>query len=219
MLLTPVTRLSNTFKDHKVWLFVALMSSVGFTSPTPAGAREFNTIRLAQESSEETGTQEYNAEDEEQNRRLNRVSNEDRTRLRRDLDNYSRALDPIHSQIEENRIIMRKRMQERFFQADRDNNQTLSRIEATEFMPQVARHFSEVDLNNDGEISMNELAVAMNKAVERQRIEEAQLAEVEQRAAEMKAAEAKSIDIKKSEMVSGKAKSLKNTDSVRKRSL
>lgn len=218
MLRDSVNLISKTIQDHKVLFAFALFSTLSGIELSIAGTREISTIRLAQEIPEDSPSTELN-EEEDQSRRLPRVSNEDRTRLRRDLDSYSRSLDPVHSQIEENRILMRKRLQERFFQADKDNNQTLSRIEATEMMPQIARHFTEVDLNADGEISINELAVAMNKAIERQRLEEAQLAEVEQRAAEVKSAEAKSIDLKKSDIVSGKSKTIKTTDTVRKRAL
>lgn len=218
MFVNSISSFSKKFQDHKILFAFAFFSTLSGIEISIAGSREVSTIRLAQESTEDISSNDI-IDEEEQLRRIPRVSNEDRTRLRRDLDTYSRSLDPVHSQIEENRILMRKRIQERFFQADKDNNQTLSRIEATEMMPQIARHFTEVDLNSDGEITINELAVAMNKALERQRIEEAQLAEVEQRAADVKSAEAKSIDMKKSEIVSGKSKTIKATDSVRKRSL
>lgn len=169
-----------------------------------ADAKENNSDRQAAEVSDENGYSNEEDSDSTQ-RKLHEVSTEERTRLRRDLDTYSRSLDPIHSQIEENRILMRKRLQERFFAADRDNDGSLSRIEAAEMMPQIARHFSLVDLNGDESITMNELAAAQNKAIERQRIEDAQLQELDRAA------------LKKNEL-SAKQKS-KQADSARKRAL
>ena len=97
------------------------------------------------------------------------ISPEDRMRLRRDLDEYSRSVDPDHSQIEERRRAMRQRLQERFSQTDKDNDGSISRIEAFEGMPQIARHFTQVDANGDGVITLNELEAAQAKAIEHQR--------------------------------------------------
>jgi hypothetical protein len=96
------------------------------------------------------------------------ISIEERIQLRRDLVQYSRAVDPSHIQIEERRQLMRKRIQERFLGSDKDNDGTISREEAAETLPQIFRHFSQVDLNDDGVISMSELEAAQAKAVARQ---------------------------------------------------
>ena len=85
------------------------------------------------------------------------ISIEESIRLRRDLDEYSKQVDPAHVQIEERRRVMHQRVQSRFAETDRDNDGTISRDEAADMMPQVARHFNQVDLNNDGLISLDEL--------------------------------------------------------------
>lgn len=98
-----------------------------------------------------------------------RISIEDRIRLRRDLYEYSKSVDAAHIQIEERRRLMRKRIQDRFLDADHDNDGSLSREEATEMLPQVARHFNQFDLNGDGVITLMELEDAQARAAERQR--------------------------------------------------
>jgi EF hand len=85
------------------------------------------------------------------------ISIEDSIRLRRDLDEYSRTVDPAHVQIEERRRLMYQRVQSRFVDADRDNDGSISREEALDSLPQVARHFNQVDLNGDGVITLDEL--------------------------------------------------------------
>ena len=98
------------------------------------------------------------------------VNLDENIRLRRDLDEYSRAVDPAHVQIEERRRVMHKRLQERFNQTDRDNDGTISLDEAYDTMPQLARHFGEVDLNSDRLITLDELEALQAKIAERQRV-------------------------------------------------
>lgn len=98
------------------------------------------------------------------------VNLDDNIRLRRDLDDYTRTVDPAHVQIEERRRVMHKRLQERFSQTDRDNDGTISLEEAYETMPQLARHFGEVDLNSDRGITLEELEALQAKIAERQRV-------------------------------------------------
>lgn len=116
----------------------------------------------------EAGTRDNNADDQS-NRQVESdsqdvqqslhgpISIEESIRLRRDLDEYSKQVDPAHVQIEERRRVMHQRVQSRFAETDRDNDGTISRDEAADMMPQVARHFNQVDLNNDGLISLDEL--------------------------------------------------------------
>ncbi len=99
-----------------------------------------------------------------------RLSPEALNKLQRELYEYNSTVDPGHIQIEERRKVLYKRLVERFEQCDPDNDGTMSRVEAAEFMPQIARHFSSVDTNNDELISLDELAAAQNKAVERRMI-------------------------------------------------
>ena len=98
------------------------------------------------------------------------ISMEERMQLRRDLVQYSRAVDPSHIQIEERRRLMRKRIQERFLGSDKDNDGTISREEAAETLPQIFRHFSQVDINDDGVVSVGELEAAQARAIERRRM-------------------------------------------------
>lgn len=166
-----------------------------------AGPKEVRTM-LAGDIS-----QDSSVEDNEENQTLNdSVSNEDTIRLRRDLDLYSRSVDPSNIQIQERRRLMRKRIQERFLVADQDGDGALTRIEATESLPQIARHFSKVDLNGDDTITINELATAYDNLVEKQRLDAQRLQEAEL-AEQRKAAEA-----------TAKVKN-KQAESTRKRSL
>jgi len=98
------------------------------------------------------------------------VNMDDNIRLRRTLDEYSRTVDPAHVQIEERRRVMHQRIQERFSQADKDNDGTISLEEAYDSMPQLARHFGAVDLNNDHGITLDELEALQAKIAERQRM-------------------------------------------------
>jgi Ca2+-binding EF-hand superfamily protein len=70
---------------------------------------------------------------------------------------------------------MKKSIETRFLDADNDNDGTLDRQEATEKLPQIARHFSSVDTNQDGLISLDELLDAQARILERRRISEALL--------------------------------------------
>jgi hypothetical protein len=96
------------------------------------------------------------------------ISIEERMRLHRDLAEYSRSIDSSHIVIENHRRSMRQRLYERFSASDKDNDGSISREEATETLPQIARHFSQVDANGDGVITLNELAIVHARMVERQ---------------------------------------------------
>lgn len=124
---------------------------------------------------------------EDQLENLSGVSVEDRTRLRMDLRQYSRSSDPIHTQIEDRRRLMSKGVQERFFGADKDNDGLLSLQEVVDSLPQVARHYNQVDLDGDNSISMNELVNFHDKITERQRAAEIRIRQA--REAELKAAQ------------------------------
>ncbi|HEY0268275.1 MAG TPA: histidine kinase [Methyloradius sp.] len=100
------------------------------------------------------------------------ISIEDSIKLRNDINEYSRTVDPAHVQIEERRRIMHERLKARFQAADMDNNNVISRDEAEQFMPQILRHFSDIDTNNDGLITLEELEALQTRIVERQRQEQ-----------------------------------------------
>lgn len=118
---------------------------------------------------------------------LSGVSIEDRIRLRMDLRQYSRSSDPIHTQIEDRRRLMSKGVQERFFGADKDNDGFLSRQEVVDSLPQVARHYNQVDLDGDNYISITELVSFHDKITERQRAAEIRIRQA--REAELREAE------------------------------
>lgn len=98
------------------------------------------------------------------------VNMDENIRLRRDLDEYSRSVDPAHVQIEERRRVMHKRLQERFASCDRDDDGSLILDEIYDCMPQLARRFGEVDLNGDHAISLEEIEALQVKIAERQRV-------------------------------------------------
>ncbi len=102
----------------------------------------------------------------------NLISIEESIKLRNDINEYSRTVDPAHVQIEERRRIMHERLKARFQAADVDNNNVISRDEAEQFMPQILRHFNDIDTNNDGVITLEELEALQTRIVERQRQEQ-----------------------------------------------
>ncbi|MDO9366557.1 MAG: EF-hand domain-containing protein [Methylotenera sp.] len=135
-------------------------------------------------------------------------SPENRERLRKALEDYARAVDPSHDQIEERRRAMKKSIEARFLDADNDNDGTLDRQEATEKLPQIARHFSSVDTNQDNLISLDELLDAQARILERRKASEAILeAEKQQRLLEV---ETLPVDKRKNKQV---------TDTAKKRSI
>jgi hypothetical protein len=96
-------------------------------------------------------------------------SPEDRARLRKALTEYARNTDPDHQLMLQKRKAMHDSISQRFNECNRDNDETLDREEATLCLPQVARHFSYVDLDGDGVITLEELENAYAKMTERQR--------------------------------------------------
>lgn len=146
-----------------VCVFLGLSQS-GIAGPREAlGVPENSEDRLVQPG-DETGV--------EQAQGLGGVSLEERMRLRMDLNRYSSTNDPSHHQIQDRRRSMSQGIQERFFRADRDGDNLLSRQEVVDSLPQVARHYNQVDLDVDGYISITELVDYQAKLVERQRAAE-----------------------------------------------
>ncbi len=146
---------------------ITLAACFGFSQLLSAAPREI------QNGSEELSNGK-SSENEEQESTSHKsppvgVNIDENIRLRRDLDEYSRTVDPAHVQIEERRRVMHQRLQERFNQTDKDNDGSISREEAADLMPQVARHFNSIDLNNDNEITLDELEALETKIIERQR--------------------------------------------------
>lgn len=137
-------------------------------------------------------------------------SPEHREKLRKALDEYARSVDPSHDQIEERRRLMQESVETRFFEADTDGDSTLDRQEATEKLPQIARHFNSVDTNQDNLISLGELVEAQARILERRRAAEASL---EQQKQQQKLLEADST------LTAGKPKNKQATNSSKKKSL
>ncbi len=102
-------------------------------------------------------------------------SPEDRARLRKALADYSKSTDPEHHQIELRRKAMKESVEERFNGCDKDNDESIDREEATLCLPQVARRFGTVDVDEDGVITLEELQLAQAKAIERQKAAEAKV--------------------------------------------
>lgn len=115
-------------------------------------------------ASEQENQQPAGASDMKQNGPgLQRMSPEERQRFNDDLQNHSGTVYPDHEQIESRRQIMRQKMQERLQHADTDHDNSLSRAEAEENMPGLARHFDEIDTNHDGIITIDEMKAVYEK--------------------------------------------------------
>lgn len=179
----------NLFHDHKP-ACVAFCILLVFTESMLAAPRD------SQITADDAARQgDSDAPDSFQVKKLRGpISIEESIRLRRDLDEYTRTVDPAHVQIEERRRIMHKRIQSRFLDTDKDNDGSISLEEATESLPQVARHFNAVDTNGDGVLSLDELEALQSKIVERQRTDSIKSEAVKTEAADAEAAKRKSKD-------------------------
>ena len=102
-------------------------------------------------------------------------SPEDRARLRKALGDYTKSTDPEHNQIAQKRKAMQESVEKRFNDCNKDNDDSLDRDEATHCLPQVARHFSYVDIDEDEVITLEELQLAQAKQIERQKAAEAKM--------------------------------------------
>ena len=102
-------------------------------------------------------------------------SPDDRARLRKALADYAKSTDPEHNQIEQKRKAMQESVAARFNACDKDSDESLDREETTECLPQVARHFSYVDVDEDELITLEELELAQAKSSERQKAAEAKM--------------------------------------------
>lgn len=102
-------------------------------------------------------------------------SPEDRARLRKALGDYTKSTDPEHNQIAQKRKAMQESVEKRFNDCNKDNDDSLDRDEATHCLPQVARHFSYVDIDEDEVITLEELQLAQVKQIERQKAAEAKM--------------------------------------------
>lgn len=99
----------------------------------------------------------------------------DRALLRKALTDYAINNDPEHIKINRQRQLMRKSLKDRFAQCNGDLDDSLDRQEVTECLPQIARHFNAVDVDEDNVITFEELELAEAKWRERHRAAEARL--------------------------------------------
>ena len=102
-------------------------------------------------------------------------SPEDRARLRKALTDFAKNNDPEHNQIEQKRKEMQDNVQARFNDCNKDNDDSLDREETTLCLPQVARHFNYVDVDENNVITIEELELAQAKSNERKRAVEAKI--------------------------------------------
>lgn len=102
-------------------------------------------------------------------------SPDDRARLRKALADYAKSTDPVHNHIEKKRKAMQESIEKRFNECNKDNDDSLDREEATLCLPQIARHFIYVDVDEDGVITLEELQLAQAKLIERQKAAEARM--------------------------------------------
>lgn len=163
--------LQNNMSISKV-VCVAMCLGLGLSFSVTAGGR--NSLAVPGDKLKRTAEEDRQSEDSLKNDGLQQTLNlnfspEHRERLRKALDEYSRSIDPSHDQIEERRRAMQENIETRFFEADSDGNGTIDRQEATEKLPQIARHFNAVDSNQDNLISLGELVEAQARIMERRR--------------------------------------------------
>lgn len=160
---------------------LALCVGVGMAFNVNAGGRA--TFINADNSSKPAVDDELSNQGMQQTLRLN-FSPENREKLRKALDEFAKTVDRDHQQIEDRRRAMQESIEARFFDADNDGDGTIDRQEATEKLPQVARLFSQIDINQDNVISLDELVEAQARILERRRTAETLLQAQKLQAAE-----------------------------------
>ncbi|MDB4138816.1 hypothetical protein OAT33_00385 [Methylophilaceae bacterium] len=106
-----------------------------------------------------------------------------KTNEQKKIDAESAELQQIHDALTEfsqsdgkNSIIYQQKLREmldsvevRFHACDPDNDDTLDVYETTVCLPQVARQFRQVDINNDNVISLDELSILARDFAEKRR--------------------------------------------------
>ena len=86
------------------------------------------------------------------------LSPEERARIRRALAAYARSSGKESTLIEEKQREMLKGLESRFIACDEDSDNTLDLSETIKCLPQVARQFNRLDLDENEVISLDELA-------------------------------------------------------------
>jgi len=163
---------SNPQKNITVVKCTCMALCMGFTISLSLAAEDKNSQATNEYAIRRVADAETANDATQQTLRLN-FSPENRVKLRRALDEYARSADPEHKQIEERRRSMRDSIEVRFLAVDKDNDGSIDRQEATESLPQVARHFNNVDTNQDGIITLDELVAAQSRSLEHKKASEA----------------------------------------------
>ena len=83
----------------------------------------------------------------------------DLDQIRDALAEYSRAEDENNALYEQKRRAMLDSVEIRFLACDTDADDTLDVFEVTQCLPQVARRFRDVDIDNDNVITLDEIAI------------------------------------------------------------
>jgi Ca2+-binding EF-hand superfamily protein len=199
---------SISLKNISITQCTCLALCIGFGLSFNAAAAGKNVIFVSQDSSKRIAEADAASANDgmQQTLQLN-FSPENREKIRKALDDYARSVDHDHDQIEERRRAMQESIKERFLDADSDGDGTIDRQEATYRLPQIARHFSQVDTNQDNVISLDELEEAQVRILERRKAAEAAL-------------EAKKLqDADTGAVAATKRKSKQASDNTRKRAL
>jgi len=162
------------YKAQSYFITPLVLFLIGMTMSLLAVADGKNSLPNSLPNEEKQATEENDQAGLEQTLEYN-FSPEDRARLRKALADYAKTTDPEHDQIEHKRKAMKDSVEERFNYCDKDNDDSIDREEATQCLPQIARHFSYVDVDEDGVITLDELELAQAKSVERQKAAEAKI--------------------------------------------
>jgi len=162
------------YKAQSYFITPLVLFLIGMTMSLLAVADSKNSLPNSLPNEEKQATEENDQAGLEQTLEYN-FSPEDRARLRKALADYAKTTDPEHDQIEHKRKAMKDSVEERFNYCDKDNDDSIDREEATQCLPQIARHFSYVDVDEDGVITLDELELAQAKSVERQKAAEAKI--------------------------------------------
>ena len=160
------------FKTQSYVRQTSLLLVIGLSLPLlpTTSFADSKALSLEEKSAVEENNQGISEQTLEHN-----FSPEDRARLRKALADYSKSTDPEHHQIELRRKAMKESLEERFNGCDKDNDESIDREEATLCLPQIARRFSTVDIDEDGVITLEELELAQAKSIERQKAAEAKM--------------------------------------------
>lgn len=168
------------FKSASFLFASLILFLMGISSALPVAAGNKNNL-LGDEKVVPDKPDKQDVDEEEQSavdQTLDHnFSPEDRARLRKALSDYAKSTDPEHIQIEKKRKSMKESIEARFNDCNKDNDDSLDREEVTHCLPQIARHFSYVDVDEDSVITLEELELAQAKQIERQKAEEAKIEE------------------------------------------